>query len=245
MHQALEGHPLDFFVMLSSISAMTGAPTQSNYCAGNTFLDFFSRYRAGLGLPATTVGLSMVLEVGFVSMNQAIEQGIARSGIHGITERDFLMLMEQAMKPGRVGDWRLDPGAKNFLVSGLEPAKLASDLDVHGFRFWLQPRVGSLLTAIENKSAGAGGGKGGGKVVLDLEGIVEATKEKFAKTFMIPADDVDPLKPLVAFGMDSMIGTALRNWSFSTFGVDIPVSDFMGPVLTAQSLGEKIMAGRA
>ncbi|KAI1503152.1 hypothetical protein F5X99DRAFT_425953 [Biscogniauxia marginata] len=246
LHECLAGQPLDFFVMLSSISAMTGAPTQSNYCAGNTFLDFFARYRAGLGLPATTVGLSMVLEVGFVSQNLAIEQGIARSGILGITELDFLLLMEQAMKPGRVGDWRLDPGAKNFLVSGLDPSKLAADLDVHGFRFWLQPRVGPLLTAIQRKSEGSGrGGAGGAKTVLDLNDILEATVEKFAKTFMVPADDVDPSKPLVAYGMDSMIGTALRNWAFSTFGVDVPVSDFMGPVLTAQSLAEKIFAGRS
>ncbi|KAI1279412.1 BcBOA9 protein [Xylaria sp. FL0933] len=246
LHECLAGQPLDFFVMLSSISAMTGAPTQSNYCAANTFLDFFARYRDGLGLPATTVGLSMVLEVGFVSQNLAIEQGISRSGIHGITERDFLMLMEQAMKPGRVGGWRLDPGAKNFLVSGLEPSRLAPDLDVHGFRFWLQPRVGPLLTAIQRKNEGSGrGGAGGAKAVLDLDDIVEATVEKFAKTFMIPIDDVDPSKPLVAYGMDSMIGTALRNWGFSTFGVDIPASDFMGPVLTAQSLAEKIFAGRS
>ncbi|KAI0538949.1 BcBOA9 protein [Xylaria digitata] len=246
LHECLTGQPLDFFVMLSSISAMTGAPTQSNYCAANTFLDFFARYRDGLGLPATTVGLSMVLEVGFVSQNLAIEQGISRSGIHGITERDFLMLMEQAMKPGRVGGWRLDAGAKNFLVSGLEPAKLAADLDIHGFRFWLQPRVGPLLTAIQRKNEGSGrGGAGGAKMVLDLSDIVEATVEKFAKTFMIPSEDVDPSKPLVAYGMDSMIGTALRNWSFSTFGVDIPASDFMGPVLTAQSLAEKIFAGRS
>ncbi|TGJ82413.1 hypothetical protein E0Z10_g6352 [Xylaria hypoxylon] len=246
LHECLAGHPVDFFVMLSSISAMTGAPTQSNYCAANTFLDFFARYRDGLGLPATTVGLSMVLEVGFVSQNLAIEQGISRSGIHGITEREFLMLMEQAMKPGRVGGWRLDAGAKNFLVSGLEPAKLAADLDIHGYRFWLQPRVGPLLTAIRRKNEGSGrGGAGGAKAVLELSDIVEATVEKFAKTFMIPSDDVDPSKPLVAYGMDSMIGTALRNWGFSTFGVDIPASDFMGPVLTAQSLADKIFAGRS
>lgn len=240
------GQPLDFFVMLSSISAMTGAPTQSNYCAGNTFLDFFARYRDGLGLPATTVGLSMVLEVGFVSHNLAIEQGISRSGINGITERDFVLLMEQAMKPSRVGGWSFDPGAKNFLVSGLEPAKLAADLDVNGFRFWVQPRAGLLLTAITRKSEGSGrGGAKGAKAVIDLDGVVGATLDKFAKTFMIPVDDVDPSKPLVAYGMDSMIGTALRNWAFSTFGVDVPVSDFMGPVLTAQSLAEKIFSGHS
>ncbi|KAI1176523.1 hypothetical protein F4777DRAFT_587930 [Nemania sp. FL0916] len=247
LHECLTGQPLDFFVMLSSISAMTGAPTQSNYCAANTFLDFFARYRANLGLPATTVGLSMVLEVGFVSQNLTIEVGISRSGIHGITERDFLLLMEQAMMPGRVGDWRLDAGAKSFLVSGLEPAKLAADLDVNAFQFWLQPRIGPLRTAIRRRTEGPGrgGGAGEAKTAVDLDDIVQATVEKFAKTFMIAPGDVDPSRPLVAYGMDSMIGTALRNWGFSTFGVDIPASDFMGPVLTAQSLAEKIFAGRS
>jgi NADP-dependent 3-hydroxy acid dehydrogenase YdfG len=44
LHDALAGQPLNFFVMVSSISAMTGAPTQSNYCAGDTSLDFFACY---------------------------------------------------------------------------------------------------------------------------------------------------------------------------------------------------------
>lgn len=101
------------------------------------------------------------------------------------------------------------------------------------------------MTTIQRKSDGSGrGGAGGAKAVLDLSDILEATVEKFAKTFMIPSDDVDPTKLLVAYGVDSMIGTALRNWVFSTFAVDIPASDFTGPVLAIQSLADKIFAGR-
>jgi hypothetical protein len=229
--------------MISSISAMTGAPTQSNYCAANTFLDFFARYRTKSGLPATTIGLSMVLEVGFVSQSLAIEQGISRSGIHGINESDFILLMEAAMKPPKKGDWMLDENANRFLVSGLEPAKLAKDIDVNAFRFWKQPRVGPLLTVVRKGGEGAGGSGNKSKGKLELSDVLEATVEKFGKTFMISVESVDEKKPLVAYGMDSMIGTALRNWVFSSFSVDVPISEFMGPTLTATTLAEKIFAG--
>jgi hypothetical protein len=225
--------------MLGSIAAMTGAVTQSNYCAGNTFLDFFARYRANLGLPATTVGLSMVLEVGFVSQNLAIEQGISRSGIHGINESDFLRLMEAAMKQQVSGSWLLDPNANRMLVSGLDPAILGKDIDIHSFRFWKQPRVGPVLTAIH----GTGADSGKSKSKLEASDVLDLVIEKFSSTFMISIDDIDSEKPLLAYGMDSMIGTALRNWAFSQFGTDIPASDLMGPALTARSLSDMIFAG--
>jgi hypothetical protein len=44
------GGSLDFFVLLSSSAGIIGSFGQGNYCAGNTFLDAFARYRSGLGL---------------------------------------------------------------------------------------------------------------------------------------------------------------------------------------------------
>jgi len=224
--------------MISSISAMTGAPTQGNYCAANTFLDFFARYRRQMGLPATTIALSMVLEVGFVSQSLTIEQGIARSGIHGIDEKDFIRLIEAGVAPQPDSKWLFDHSANCFLVSGLEPCKLASDIDVNDFRFWLQPRVGPLLNAIL-ASGGDDASAAKAKITLDLPGILEQVIIKFAKTFSLDAEDIDTSKPLSSYGMDSMIGTDLRNWFYKQLGADIPTSDFMGPSMTAQSLAEK------
>ncbi|KAH5055929.1 hypothetical protein HBI88_091050 [Parastagonospora nodorum] len=238
LHNALADQPLDFFIMISSISAMTGAPTQGNYCAANTFLDFFARYRRQMGLPATTIALSMVLEVGFVSQSLTIEQGISRSGIHGIDEKDFIRLIEAGVAPQPDSKWLFDHSANCFLVSGLEPAKLASDIDVNDFRFWLQPRVGPLLNAIL-ASDGNDAGAAKAKIALDLPGILEQVITKFAKTFSLEAEDIDTTKPLSSYGMDSMIGTDLRNWCYKQLGADIPTSDFMGPSLTAQSLAQK------
>jgi acyl transferase domain-containing protein len=48
----LRGEPLDFLVLCSSISALSGALGQVDYCAANAFLDAFARWR---GRPAVAV----------------------------------------------------------------------------------------------------------------------------------------------------------------------------------------------
>src|SRR5690606_2916444 len=39
LHEATLGIPLDFFVCFSSIASLIGSPGQSNYAAGNAFMD--------------------------------------------------------------------------------------------------------------------------------------------------------------------------------------------------------------
>lgn len=137
-------------------------------------------------------------------------------------------------------DWLFDHEAACFLISGLEPSKLASDIDVDNFRFWRQPRIGSLLNAIlESDQDTANAGKG--KVTkLDLPGGLEKVTRKFARTFNLHVDDVDATKPLSSYGMNSMIGTDLRNGCYKQLGADIPISEFMGHLMTAQSLADKV-----
>jgi hypothetical protein len=82
LHNALQGHDLDFFVVTSSISATIGQPGQSNYGAANSFLDNFAWQRNLKGLPATSLVLPMVLGVGVVAENNSLEEKITRRGMH-------------------------------------------------------------------------------------------------------------------------------------------------------------------
>jgi len=217
---------LDFFVMLGSTSAMLGGPTQSNYCAGNSFLEYFARYRHRLGLPATTVSLTFVVEVGFVSQNEAIEDGLMTLGLASLNEAEFIQLMETAMNKPSTGTWKFDSLANNLLVTGLEPVKLDPGMDVDGVPFWREARTGPLLNAVLDKVSGSGdqgSRKKGGK--LDYDGVLELIVDKFAKTFNLDVNDVDPSLPIVSFGMDSMIGTSLRTWTYKQLGAEIPSSD--------------------
>ena len=59
--------PLDFFTMLSSVSGVVGQKGQANYAAGNVFLDNFSAYRHKLSLPACSVDLGAIEDVGYIS----------------------------------------------------------------------------------------------------------------------------------------------------------------------------------
>ncbi len=56
LHQAAADLPeLDFFLACSTASALVGAATQANSCAGNAFLDRLMAWRAARGLPALAV----------------------------------------------------------------------------------------------------------------------------------------------------------------------------------------------
>ena len=65
LHNALPD--LDFFIMLSSISAVIGNRGQAAYAAANSFLDDFAHYRASQGLSGTSINLGVVKEIGHVA----------------------------------------------------------------------------------------------------------------------------------------------------------------------------------
>ncbi|GAB1191966.1 hypothetical protein APSETT444_001150 [Aspergillus pseudonomiae] len=60
LHRAVEGQPLDFFLVLSSLVGITGHAGQANYSAACTYLDAFTQYRRQMGLPSSVVDLGPV-----------------------------------------------------------------------------------------------------------------------------------------------------------------------------------------
>lgn len=55
---------LDFFILFSSITSISGAPGQGDYTAANSYLDAFSYYRNGLGKPTLTINWTGWKETG-------------------------------------------------------------------------------------------------------------------------------------------------------------------------------------
>jgi polyketide synthase 5 len=64
LHQATAGQPLDWFCLFSSSAAMLGSPGQGAYAAANSWLDAFTHWRRGQGLPATAIGWGPWAEIG-------------------------------------------------------------------------------------------------------------------------------------------------------------------------------------
>ncbi|KAK7959096.1 Beta-ketoacyl synthase [Apiospora aurea] len=120
---------LDFFNMLSSISGIIGTAGQANYCAGNSFQDAFALYRHSLGLPAHTVDLGIIEDVGYMSEHQDLTDRVrSRSKLPGINEQQlhdilkFSIIQQQRTQP-QVADreyfGKTRPDSSTQLITGL------------------------------------------------------------------------------------------------------------------------------
>lgn len=102
LHNALlheqADHPVDHFLLFSSLGAMTGQWGQANYNAGNTFLDAFVSYRHSLGLAASVVNIGVVGDVGYVSENPSVLDSLRATGQYIMREPELLDCLELMLK---------------------------------------------------------------------------------------------------------------------------------------------------
>src|SRR5690606_17322113 len=69
-----------------------GAVKQSNYNAGNVFLDQLAHYRRSLGLPALTFNWGALEGAGFVARNEKTQQYLEMVGLGATTMEETLYL---------------------------------------------------------------------------------------------------------------------------------------------------------
>ena len=253
LHHAIQGRDseLDFFLMTSSISGSVGTATESNYCAANYFLDVFARYRRNLGLPATSVGLGMISEVGYLHENPDIEAMLLRKGIQAINEEELLQIIDASLSTMLSETDKYDTFADSHVLTGLEPLGI-KELRKAGFDGETpalnDPRARLLASALaaisDSGDAGAASSLpselaaafGSGESILNT--VVGMVAKKFSNLILIAAEKLDTGKPLASFGMDSMLAAEFRSWFYTAFKVDIPYMTMLSPTVTVRELGE-------
>ena len=251
LHNALQGHDLDFFVLTSSISAQLGNIGQSNYSAANSVLDALAVQRSVNHLAATSLILPMVLDVGLVAENEAIETSLARKGLYGIDEREMLRGFEVAMsRPISRGP---DTVMQSQIIMGMEARELArsmastENVDAYWYNDARFCHVRAAITGSESQS-GSSGNDSFSATVKDamVQGpeaamavIAKHIAKRMSSILMISADDFELDGPsLASYGLDSMIGVEMRTWIFKEFGLDFPFQKLLAPTLTF-----KVLAG--
>jgi NADPH:quinone reductase-like Zn-dependent oxidoreductase/acyl transferase domain-containing protein/acyl carrier protein len=248
LHNALRCQPLDFFICLSSMTGIFGIPGQTSYGGSNTFLDAFCRWRGLQNLPAASISLPAVSDIGYVAENITHGDKDKTDNIYGcsITGAQVQLLVQAAAETGifnpAMNNNHTTPGISMRPNSVLR-SKLETPMLSHIRKLY---SASSLDLAIGGDS---GGRKGPSlKDLLARETdykqafqlVVDAVVHKIGSIMMLPIEDVTLDKPLADIGLDSLVAVEFRNWMVKELGAKIPLLD----IINSGSLGhliEKLM----
>lgn len=207
LHHCLAETKLDFFLMLASTSGLLGHAGQSAYAASNTFLDSFSTYRNEMGLPTSVIDIGLVEGVGYVAEQKP----------------EYLTTMHDRLTEAEVKSLVKAHISRAEAFRGTEMAnthtglKLVANKTVHPS--FLQPQFAHLLPQSDTKSSAQ---TGSGRTMRNLlkeadsqeaaiELICKAICQSLSSLLMTPEEDLDLKKPIVAYGLDSLVAVELRN----------------------------------
>lgn len=103
LHHALSDAKIDFFVVFSSIASLCGIVGQASYASANSFLDAFANYRRSLGLPAVTLNLGAVGDIGSFTRTPKVLAAARASSTRIIEEAEVLEALQSAIHRSRPG----------------------------------------------------------------------------------------------------------------------------------------------
>jgi aryl carrier-like protein len=216
---------LDFFIMASSVTGVLGSRGQSNYVAGNTFLDAIAQELT----ESHTHYIS--IDIGLVDGSSAYDdltgmvrrQNLVRQGMPPITAADLDTFISYALSPqAREDQCRqalLGFNGRSIAEASEPPTTSWSPMFVH-VRGEVNNKeeeeedgiVASAETprSIKEQLQDVAGSKNYVEEAKQL--IVLAIKEGLGKLVAMEPSEIDEYMPLLDYGLDSLAAVDLRNW---------------------------------
>ena len=227
---------LDFFTLLSSISGIIGQKGQANYAAANVFLDSFAAYRRKLDLPACSVDLGVIEDVGYISERQSIAGRLEKRSWGGINESLLHKILEFSIFQQQTPP--ISPASAAQIITGI-PVPQAEESEL-----LLDPRFRALCFGNDSRHLDAHGD--GDSVALNafsamvkakadrstlLVEAVALVNKQFTKSLGL-SEPIEPGRPFMVYGVDSLAAVELRNWVRGRLGAEVTTLE----ILNASSL---------
>ncbi|OIW26267.1 putative equisetin synthetase [Coniochaeta ligniaria NRRL 30616] len=237
--------PLDFFVVMSSLTAAVGNSGQTNYTCANMYMTALMAQRKKRGLAGSTMSMTSLIGLGFVERSDELDEDyFTKLGYKNMSETDLHWQFAEAVVIGRPSS---DVGIYAEIASGLVPI-YADDTRVKGR--WRQDirlnhlvleRVGNQGSADNTKErsirAKLADAKSGKEVAATIK---ESLVVRLKRIMMIDAtQEVSEKAPLVEQGIDSLMAVEIRTWFLKELEVDVPVLKILsgGSVLDLVTFG--------
>ncbi|KAI2816124.1 hypothetical protein CBS133816_10708 [Aspergillus niger] len=223
--------PLDFFVVLSSLTSVIGNSGQTNYTAANAYMTGLVGERRSRGLTGSSLEIGRVAGIGYMERAGDIaREQLIRFGFMAISETDLHQLLAEAIHAGAPSS-ALAP----VVTTGCRTARDDEEVPVAWFH---DPRFShKVIEAREQGSASEGK-----KSALPVqEQLAQATSKdeafkvlkdcfaaKLAMISRLSDDQVGHNIPLVELGIDSLVAVEVRGWFLKELKTDMPVLKVLG-----------------
>ncbi|AWS45587.1 type I polyketide synthase [Streptosporangium sp. 'caverna'] len=216
---ATKDRPLRAFVLYSSVAGIFGNPGQANYAAANAFLDAYATQLRAQGVPATSLAWGL-WDAGMAgTLTDAEHRRLRQGGIVPLTAEQGLAAFDAALATGRplVVPVALDvsglraaeaAGALPPVLAGLVPAGRPGGGAPDQQALAAFQRRLAQLPADERRAA-----------LADLVGRQAAVVLGHAQP-----DALDPHRPFLEAGFDSLTSVELRNRLSAATGLRLPTT---------------------
>ncbi|MEU3957869.1 KR domain-containing protein, partial [Streptomyces achromogenes] len=211
LHRHLRDEPLDHFVLFASIASVLTTAGQTNYAAGNAFLDALAHHRRANGLPALSLdwgpwATGMIEELGLIEHYRHARGMTSLSPSAGMAVLERTIGQDRAqLLVATVADW---PLFRSWYAS---PPPLLAELG-HTAETSAADTPGSLPELF--RSAGP-------QERRHL--VAEHFTALVADVLRVKPERVDPSVTLTSLGLDSLLAMELRARISTGFGVPLPV----------------------
>ena len=232
---------LEFFVMLSSVSGISGNGSQSNYAAGNTYQDGLAHYRISQGLTACALDLGAISGVGWLAENANIDSqykadwerislqpqelfSLIESAMTGYSEYEFRFPTQMVTGAGTGGIGQQMEWLKTSSAFDDPKYHYLRRLDVKGVVQSVEDTLSELKTALTASTS----------LAHAAELIEGALAFKLSKSLSMAVEDIETSRAIHSYGVDSLVAIEMRNWIFKELKSQVSVFDVQSKVPITQ-----------
>lgn len=221
-------------IFLSSSAGIIGSRAQSNYAAGNTFLDALAQYCRGRKQHAVSLDLGPIVGAGMLVENEDTLRALRSSGFIEIHYDDFLTVLRHAIQ------------GESFPKRPL-PAQIVLGVGTGGLLlqnnpadpYWSATAIYAGISAedLTKETYARGDAQQDKSAKLDLgsamddaeavEIVCGGLRAMMARAMSMPEEDIDVGRAPKAYGVDSLVAVGIRNWIVVSCEVDVSVFELL------------------